>query len=105
MITKPAADNRTILICSSYYGGSQAVDRIDGVLQNVSQLEECLSEFSDVVCIVDEEDPSGLLQRVEDRAREADNTLLLYYSGHGFLIKENLKKLLYVSGEICPSNI
>jgi hypothetical protein len=85
MIAKPAPHNRAILIGTSYYGGDEPKDMIAGVPQNIEQLEDCLAEFSDVIPFVDQKAAGDLLDRVEGKAREAKNALLLYYAGHGFL--------------------
>lgn len=84
--------SRVILIGTSDYEHSEQLHRLPAIRNNLTALHSALTDeetgvFASDTCVVADspDSPKSFMQRLARAAKEAEDTLLVYYAGHGVL--------------------
>ncbi|MDV3351095.1 NB-ARC domain-containing protein, partial [Leptothoe sp. LEGE 181152] len=96
-------ETQAILIGTSQFPKDQELCPLPGVVNNVNDLANLLQDYqiigiplSNVTKILDEASASVVATRLANKAKQATDTLIVYYSGHGLIGKGKNKLVLTV---------
>lgn len=98
------ASHRVILVGTANYVADETLDNIPQVKNNIESLVGILLDPftvglspSAITTIVDEPHSTSLLEKIQSVAKEAYDTLIVYYVGHGLYGDENVSLYLAAS--------
>jgi Protein kinase domain/Caspase domain len=91
------ARSRVVLIGASRFSSGELPD-LPAVRNNLDELARCLRGIGRCAVVADPESPVALVDAVHDAATEAEDTLIVYYAGHGLVHPRTLGLLLAVVG-------
>lgn len=89
--------SRVVLIGASRFSSGELPD-LPAVRNNLDELAGCLRGIGRCTVVADPESPVALVDPVHDAAVEAEDTLIIYYAGHGLVHPRTLGLLLAVVG-------
>lgn len=91
------ARSRVVLIGASRFTDDELPD-LPAVRNNLDELAGCLRGIGRCTVVADPETPVALVDPVHDAATAAEDTLIVYYAGHGLVHPRTLGLLLAVVG-------
>ncbi|TCO50679.1 caspase, EACC1-associated type [Actinocrispum wychmicini] len=94
MLPDPAK-SRVVLVGASRFADPELPD-LPAVANNLRGLAECLRDVGRCTIVADPQSPVALVDPIHDAAQEAEDTLVVYYAGHGLVHPRTLGLLLAV---------
>jgi hypothetical protein len=89
--------SRVVLIGASRFTDPELPD-LPAVRNNLDGLAACLRGTGRCTVVADPDSPVALMDPVHDAAQQAEDTLIIYYAGHGFVHPRTLELLLATVG-------
>lgn len=89
--------SRVVLVGASRFTDEELPD-LPAVRNNLDGLAACLRDIGRCTVVADPDSPVELVDPIHDAAAEAEDTLVVYYAGHGLIHPRTLGLLLAVVG-------
>ena len=100
-----AAGSRVLLVGAGTYGPAAQLEDLPSVTRGIERLRQILTDSergglvsASCVTVLDPATPQAMMSELQRCAREAEDALVVYYSGHGVTDPEDGSLLLAVAG-------